>query len=72
MFDQITVSEDKGTTYASLTIKEGDYTLSYDFAFQDDPKAREFPEENVWARVVCYNHRYKLYWPEDGETVHAY
>uniref|UniRef100_A0AB39CEM1 Uncharacterized protein n=1 Tax=Pseudomonas phage HRDY3 TaxID=3236930 RepID=A0AB39CEM1_9VIRU len=72
MFDGIKVVEITGSTFASLEMVDGDYTLSYDINFQDDPEARDFPEENVWARAVCYNHRHNLYFPEDGETEHSY
>jgi hypothetical protein len=72
MFEGITVKEITGSTYASLEIHDGDYILSYNVNFQDDPEARDFPEENVWARVCCYNRKQNKYWPDDGESEYSY
>ncbi len=71
MFD-FKVHQITGSTYASLEMIDGDYTLSYDINFQDDPEARDFPEENVWARASCYNNAENKYWPDDGETENSY
>lgn len=54
MFKNISVGTQGDTTYASLHFDEDGFTLEYDFAFQDDPEARDYFGEVYWARVTAY------------------